>query len=193
MPDDDRDRPCPVGGRAGCRSYRRHRDQRGLHAAAGDDQREPGPAVRRGVLERWDVEDSAWTCLQLISELATNAVIHARTEFTVEVGRDGHVLRVCVRDDSPAPPGVRRYSAESTTGRGRMVESMSADWGVQPLGFGKTIWFEIDLSRRGTAHSWDDETEIDLEALLDSFADQDAHAAGADRGNGPAAVDSRAA
>lgn len=122
------------------------------------------------VLERWGVGDAAWTCLQLISELATNAVIHARTEFTVEVGRDGDVLRVCVHDASPVAPGVRRYAADSTTGRGlRMVESMSAEWGVQPVGFGKTIWFELDLSRRGTAHSWDDDTEIDLEALLNSF------------------------
>jgi hypothetical protein len=37
------------------------------------------------VLSAWGVGDASWTCLQLISELATNAVIHARTEFTLKL------------------------------------------------------------------------------------------------------------
>jgi anti-sigma regulatory factor (Ser/Thr protein kinase) len=120
------------------------------------------------VLGAWDVGDASWTCLQLISELATNAVIHARTEFTVELSRHGDTLRVCVRDASPAQPGMRRYADDSTTGRGlRLVDSMASDWGVQPITVGKIIWFELDLAQRGTAQAWDDGSEVDLDALLD--------------------------
>jgi anti-sigma regulatory factor (Ser/Thr protein kinase) len=123
-----------------------------------------------GVLTAWNVGDVSWTCLQLISELAANAVLHARTEFTLEISRHQDKLRVCVLDASPAQPALRRYGDDSTTGRGlRLVESMASTWGVQPMGFGKIIWFEVDLPQRGTAHAWDDGAEVDLEALLDSF------------------------
>jgi anti-sigma regulatory factor (Ser/Thr protein kinase) len=129
-------------------------------------------AARRyadGVLSAWDVGDAGWTCLQLISELATNAVIHARTEFTLELSRHGDRLRVCVRDASSAQPGVRRYADDSSTGRGlRLVDSMASDWGVQSITFGKIIWFELDLAQRGIAQAWDDGSEVDLDALLDS-------------------------
>jgi anti-sigma regulatory factor (Ser/Thr protein kinase) len=129
-------------------------------------------AARRyadGVLSAWDVGDASWTCLQLVSELATNAVIHARTEFTLELSRHENRLRVCVRDASSAQPGVRRYADDSSTGRGlRLVDSMASDWGVQPITFGKIIWFELDLAQRGIAQAWDDGPEVDLDALLDS-------------------------
>jgi anti-sigma regulatory factor (Ser/Thr protein kinase) len=122
-----------------------------------------------GVLTAWNVGDISWTCLQLISELATNAVIHARTEFTLELSRHQDKLRVCVRDASTARPGLRRYGEDSTTGRGlRLVESMASDWGVQPAAFGKIIWFEVDL-----------------EALLDSFS------VGVDTGSPRASVATR--
>jgi anti-sigma regulatory factor (Ser/Thr protein kinase) len=127
------------------------------------------------VLASWDMDAVAWTCLQLISELATNAIIHARSPFAVELTRRGEVVRVCVRDASPVRPGIRRYADTSTTGRGlRLVESMSTSWGVEPAGVGKTIWFELDAGRRSTARSWDDDVDVDLDALLEQFgSDED--------------------
>lgn len=137
-------------------------------------------------LSGWGVDEASWTCVQLVSELATNAVIHARTEFVIEVSRHADVLRVCVQDTSQVPPGLRRYAEDSTTGRGlRLVESMSSNWGVSTASLGKVIWFEIDLSRRGTVESWDDGTEIDLHVLLDEFGDEE------DRGAVTASVAAR--
>jgi anti-sigma regulatory factor (Ser/Thr protein kinase) len=130
-------------------------------------------AARRhveSVLTTWGMDAVAWTCVQLISELATNAVIHARSPFVVELTRSGDVIRVCVRDGSPVQPGIRRYADTSTTGRGlRLVESMSTSWGVEPAGRGKTIWFELDAGRRSTAQTWDDGADVDLDALLQEF------------------------
>lgn len=136
------------------------------------------------VLEAWGLTEVSWSCLQLTSELATNAVIHARTDFTVEVSRDGHVLRVCVRDGSPAAPGVRRYGSDATTGRGmRLVESMAADWGVARQGAGKTIWFAMDTATAGSTTTWDDGAAVDLDDLLDQLGAEssDDRSAGSNR------------
>ncbi len=96
-------------------------------------------------LGRPELEDSA---VLAVSELVTNATIHARTPLTVVVTvEDRGTVRVTVRDFSPAPPSVRRYGVEATTGRGlRLVESVSSAWGVDEVprdqGGGKAVWFE---------------------------------------------------
>ncbi|WP_432574655.1 ATP-binding protein [Kineococcus sp. SYSU DK005] len=92
-----------------------------------------------------------------VSELVTNAVLHARTAFNVDVwvmpsGR----VRIGVSDASATPLRLRRLVQEAGTGRGlRLLESISTDWGVQALpahqGGGKTVWFEPkqDMSTAG--------------------------------------------
>ena len=83
-----------------------------------------------------------------VSELVSNAVLHARTSFTLTVrtmttGR----VRIEVDDSSPAPAQPRRFSVAATTGRGlQLVASLSFDWGIEhrpcAQGPGKTVWFE---------------------------------------------------
>jgi anti-sigma regulatory factor (Ser/Thr protein kinase) len=125
-------------------------------------------------LEEWALAAPGWAAVQLISELATNAIIHAATDFHVQISQDGSTLRICVLDASPTTPGVRRYGQESTTGRGlRLVESMSSRWGVETDGFGKTVWFELDLGEARTAHTWDDGEDVDLDALLEQLGADD--------------------
>lgn len=84
----------------------------------------------------------------VVSELATNAVLHARTAFTVSITVDGSRVRVAVTDGSPSQPRVRRPgSGDATTGRGlRMVAELSTAWGVEPDGGGKTTWCELTLT-----------------------------------------------
>lgn len=81
----------------------------------------------------------------LVSEVVTNAVLHAATGIelicTVETGR----LCVEVRDRSPVLPGRRHYHDDAMTGRGLgMVEELASAWGVEPAPTGgKTVWFEL--------------------------------------------------
>ena len=104
----------------------------------------------------------------LVSELATNAVLHARTAFTVEVSRTDEVARVCVLDASPALPRVRDYGADATTGRGmRLIASISTAWGVETWRGGKAVWFELAVSGSATVMAWDD--DVDLDTLLAAF------------------------
>ena len=80
----------------------------------------------------------------LVSEVVTNALLHAGTDIDVAavLGVDG--LRVEVGDGSPHLPSRRRYAATAGTGRGLlMLESMVDDWGVTRRPAGKVVWFRI--------------------------------------------------
>jgi anti-sigma regulatory factor (Ser/Thr protein kinase) len=126
----------------------------------------------RDLLVEWGAAAACDTVEVLVTEVATNAVLHARTPFTVEVSRDGATVRVCVLDLSPAPARMRRYGADSTTGRGlRLVASLASDWGVEPQTPGKVIWFEVPAAGDSgeTVEAWED--DVDVDALLAQFDD----------------------
>lgn len=96
-------------------------------------------------LREWGVgPDVIDTCTLLVSELATNAVLHARTPFTVRITRSVRV-RVEVRDDDPRLPHPLDYAADATSGRGlHLVASLSVAAGAENRDGGKTVWFELD-------------------------------------------------
>lgn len=105
-------------------------------------------AARRFVsfaLEAEGADDAAWTAVQVVSELATNAVVHAATSFTVTVVVNDGSVRVAVTDSKPLVAATqRRFSDYTTTGRGlRLVERMSRSWGVDTTQTSKTVWCEI--------------------------------------------------
>lgn len=106
-------------------------------------------AVRLALAE-WDAERLEWTVSQLVSELATNAVIHAGTTFEVRLSLTGQHLRCEVSDTSPRNPRTRAYAADATTGRGLLlVERLATAWGVLRRVGGKTVWFELDVNVDG--------------------------------------------
>jgi len=62
------------------------------------------PAARRFVMDALMTLDAAGACdeaVALVSELATNAVIHARTAYTIAVTRNGDTVSVGVYDHYP--------------------------------------------------------------------------------------------
>lgn len=96
-------------------------------------------------LSDWGADSCADDAVLLVSELVTNAVLHAGTEIEVQINLDRDLLRVEVRDGNPLLPSVRRYSTLSGTGRGlALVANTAADWDAERLpGGGKRIWFEL--------------------------------------------------
>jgi anti-sigma regulatory factor (Ser/Thr protein kinase) len=82
----------------------------------------------------------------LVSELATNAVLHAGTDYTVRVELlAGGSVRAEVSDASSRLPVVKHYEPTAVTGRGlQMVASEASRWGVDVRDGGKTVWFELD-------------------------------------------------
>ena len=76
------------------------------------------------------------------SELATNALEHAQTAFTVTLtGLDETVL-LTVRDDSLALPNRRDFQTLDQEGRGlEIVDIVSREWGTNEDGAGsKVVW-----------------------------------------------------
>jgi anti-sigma regulatory factor (Ser/Thr protein kinase) len=95
--------------------------------------------------------------LLLVSEVVTNAVLHARTEVHVEASVVPGRILVSVADDDPlhAPHRPER-GALATSGRGmHLVERLATTWGVEVFATSKVVWFEttfrletIDLRAR---------------------------------------------
>ena len=83
----------------------------------------------------------------LVSEMVTNAVLHAGTEVVLRIGHEGTSVRVEVTDGSAAMPGdVRLANDESATGRGMwLVEELADAWGQRSHANGKVVWFEVAL------------------------------------------------
>ena len=86
----------------------------------------------------------------LVSELASNVILHARTPFSIATSRDGSVVRVEVHDDSPAMPKLNEVEVGATSGRGiYLVSKIASRWGVEKCaGDGKTVWVEVDDHER---------------------------------------------
>ena len=85
------------------------------------------------------------TLVLLVSEVVTNAVLHARSDIRLDVRTSRELVRVEVHDLSPVVPRVHHFRLTSGTGRGlRMLEQLAQRWGVaiDPRG-GKVVWFEV--------------------------------------------------
>jgi len=141
-----------------------------------DVQPQPASVVRvrrevRAVLTRWNAHDMEWVASQLLTEVVTNALLHAGTPFDVVLVHSPGTVRCEVRDHSPLRPRTRNFSPEASTGRGmQLVDRLATAWGVLPDPDGKTVWFELSPSPDVDP---DGDGEPDLDALLDSFDDPD--------------------
>ena len=98
----------------------------------------------RDVLEEWEVTGYDLAAPQVLTELVTNAALHARSAYTVHLLVEPDGLLVEVTDSSPVLPQARHYGTGATTGRGiALVEALSAAWGVQSSPTGKTVWCRV--------------------------------------------------
>lgn len=80
-----------------------------------------------------------------VSEVVTNAVLHAHTAIHLWAGVYDDLVCLEVSDGNPVGPVVRHYDAQASTGRGLgLVASLAVDCGVRSDGAGgKAIWFCI--------------------------------------------------
>ncbi|MFJ8749954.1 SpoIIE family protein phosphatase [Streptomyces sp. NPDC102441] len=90
----------------------------------------------------------------LVTEVVTNALIHARTDVDLQLHANPNRIRVEVHDNDPRPPRPAVHldaritpDDQAESGRGLLiVDVMSSAWGTSPTGRGKTIWFEISVA-----------------------------------------------
>jgi len=118
-------------------------------AGLGADTASAGQARRfvDEVLNRWHCDALLDDVQLLVSELVTNAVVHARSDVQVAVRLLGDALRIEVVDQVPPAPASLEASApteDAESGRGLLlVETMASAWGVEPIDGGKSVWFEV--------------------------------------------------
>ncbi|WP_406178820.1 ATP-binding protein [Streptomyces canus] len=107
--------------------------------------REARAEVRRQ-LEGWGLaerDDLADTAELLVSELATNALLHSAGRFTLTLSAAHGLLRCEVADSGRRVPQVLDAGV-SESGRGMfLVEALARRWGWHEDGPGKTVWFEL--------------------------------------------------
>ncbi len=91
----------------------------------------------------------------MVSELATNALIHGAGGFAMTVERTATDLRVSVVDQGEADPrqgpSLRSPRPDEPHGRGlRIVDKLADEWGTgaAPFGIGQVVWFRVALSDR---------------------------------------------
>jgi DNA-binding response OmpR family regulator len=109
------------------------------------------PAAARSAvsaaLAEWSMDELTDAVVLLVSELVTNAVIHARTEVDVVVYSLADCIRVEVSDQSPELPLRRPPDWTREGGHGIEIVALQAtDWGVAARAGGKTVWFELARS-----------------------------------------------
>lgn len=114
---------------------------------AGHDS--PGHARRAAVaaLRRWGCEDTLVEDTALVlSELASNAVLHAGSPFSIQVRAEKSMLRVAVRDQSPLsanmPAEKGGLVVDPMHGLG-LIDALCTRWGVEGTSNGKVVWAQL--------------------------------------------------
>jgi anti-sigma regulatory factor (Ser/Thr protein kinase) len=88
----------------------------------------------------------------MMSELATNAIVHAATGFEVGIDRSVDWLRIAVTDVGGGEPELQSPSSSDPHGRGlQIVKELSDEWGMidNDDHSGKTVWCALRLDRTG--------------------------------------------
>lgn len=104
-------------------------------------------ALVRDTLTGWGLRDIVDEALLVVSELVTNAVVHALPPITLSLHRHGGAVRGEVIDHGPTwivRPPIALDDTDAEQGRGlALVDAVASRWGIDPLPSegGKCAWF----------------------------------------------------
>ena len=126
--------------------------------SAGQARRAVRTALTEAGGERWTGDAEL-----AISEITTNAVLHAHTQIDLDIRVFDDCVYVSVHDLDPTPPVARHYGSEATTGRGLdLVAHLTSRYGAERDDAGKSVWFCIgdaelrdEISGEGEWGTWD--------------------------------------
>lgn len=104
-------------------------------------------AARRFVdatLQHWELDHLAPDALLVVSEMATNAVLHADSPFRVFIHHSPGVVHLSVRDAKRGWFEQGNPSEVEANGRGvSIVEAVAERWGCDAVSDGKVVWAEL--------------------------------------------------
>ena len=114
--------------------------------------RSPGSA-RRAVQEALmgaGLEVMLDDALLLVSELVTNAVVHAGTELELRIDIAPDLARIEVIDHGPGRP-FHRHDPDDASEFGRgifLLDALAQEWGTSHFAGGKSVWFVLGVTNR---------------------------------------------
>jgi anti-sigma regulatory factor (Ser/Thr protein kinase) len=101
-------------------------------------------AFAEQTLRAWGADDLVADVTVVVSELATNAVMHADSAFRVTLGRSADVITIAVEDIDPTTPVHPVRAINTIGGLGLvLVDRLTTRWGTDLLPSGKRVWCEI--------------------------------------------------
>lgn len=132
----------------------------------------PGSArAARGFVARtlasWGDAELVDEAALLVSELVTNAIVHARTPVELAIDDRGSraVLRVEVGDTGAGLPARREVGPDALSGRGlAIVAALATSWGVDVTDAGKVVWFELTNVKPADDQTGEDQPTDDVPA-----------------------------
>ncbi|MFI0241077.1 ATP-binding protein [Streptomyces sp. NPDC016845] len=87
-----------------------------------------------------DAPDTVDAVLLTVSELVTNAHVHAKSTALLVLTWDGDCLHVTVHDSSPSPPKPRAPDEDALGGRGMLlIDALAETWEAYPCPRGKDV------------------------------------------------------
>ncbi|GAC1592602.1 MAG: hypothetical protein NVS3B21_12470 [Acidimicrobiales bacterium] len=131
--------------------------------------------ARRWVIERLGdfPNDASDDVALLVTEVVTNAIIHAKTPIDVGVSIVAGAARVEVVDRSLVLPAAKGYTVNASTGRGlTLLDALATTWGAEILpggAVGKVVWFEVTDGDRGKDLVVPDFFDLEAFAELDDL------------------------
>lgn len=113
------------------------------------DERSPGRArrVAREALVAAGLPHLLDDALLVVTELVTNAAVHAGTAFELHIDTSPPGVRMEVTDHSPGAFPVLRSHADEEREDGRglfLMDALATRWGTTHFGTGKSVWFELE-------------------------------------------------
>jgi anti-sigma regulatory factor (Ser/Thr protein kinase) len=112
----------------------------------GNSHYSPGAArdFVRDTLRGWADPVATADAVIIASELAANAVLHARSGFTISLSRSAKAVRIEVSDLEPMTAGNGDPALMPRQGHGLgLVAELADTWAAEPWPGGKTIWAEL--------------------------------------------------
>jgi len=96
-------------------------------------------------LQGWHLDNLIESASLVVSEVVTNAIIHARSDADLLLERTPTALTISVTDRGQGlvPESGSRVS---DGGRGLLiVQQLSTNWGAEPTGNGNGVWAELPI------------------------------------------------
>ena len=82
----------------------------------------------------------------MVSELVTNCICHAGSEFDLTITRTPREVVVEATDHGAETPRLRDPGPTDPSGRGlRIVDLLATSWGIKMAGRSKTVWLRVAM------------------------------------------------